>query len=152
MANENADSRSNGTPIFINEVAIDRIQAAFETQNQGPLIYSGSLNQQNLYHQTRIVASKPHCLLSHVRRVFLSIHCKNRAAVIGAFMDLFLILRGRGGDLFERLLKLASTILGSRLKDGLGRAFQGDDMQQMMRLPLDYSVLVNGRGGSIFQL
>ena len=152
MEGTNTVVSSNDIPIIINEFAVDRVQAAFEAQEQNSLIYSGRLNEQNLYHVTRMVATSPKCLLSHVRRIFLSIDCKNRLAVIGAFVDLFLVLKGRGKMLFERLLKLAVSVLGSRLMSTLERTFLSDDIKRVMRLPLGHSVLVNGRAGTIFHI
>ena len=151
MEGANAAFSSNGLGNFYDELAVDRVQAAFEAQNRDTLIYSGRLRQQNLYHTTRIVAATPNCLSSHVRRIFLSIECNDRPALIGALVDLFLVLKGRGRVLFERLLQQSSAVLGRRLMGTMKRTFLGDDVQRVMRLPLDHSVLVNGRTGTIYQ-
>lgn len=128
----------------------DWIQAAFEAHAQTSLIYEGDLAEQNLYHVTRIVASDPHCLRAHVRRIFLALRCRDVPAIQGALLDLFLVLKGRGQLLFNRLMKLALLPLPQDLRNHFEQAFGSGDVNQVMKLPCGQSVLVNGRNGSLF--
>jgi len=152
MASAQAVSRSIESPHPFNEAVLNRIQAAFEVQHRGQLLYSGRHNQRNLYHLTRMVAKQPSCLHTHVRRVYLSIDCHNRPALIGALVDLFLVLRGRGATLYFRLLETSASLLGSYLTRSIDRAFRSNDVARAMRLPLEHSVLANGKDGAIFRL
>lgn len=128
----------------------DWIQAAFEAHTQTSLIYNGELAEQNLYHVTRMVAADPHCLRAHVRRIFLAIHCRDVAAIQGALLDLFLVLKGRGQLLFNRLLSLALLPFSKDVRGRFEAAFSSGDLNEVMQLPAGKSVLVNGRNGSLF--
>lgn len=128
----------------------DWIQAAFEAHTQTALIYNGEHPEQNLYHVTRMVAADPQCLRAHVRRIFLAIRCRNVPAIQGALLDLFLVLKGRGQLLFNRLLQLALLPFSQEIRGHFEQAFASGDIKQVMKLPCGHSVLVNGRNGSLF--
>ena len=153
MASVHAVCRSHeAPPPPFNEAVINRIQAAFEVQHRDRLLYSGRHQQRHLYHLTRMVAKQPLCLHSHVRRVYLSIACRDRSALIGALIDLFLVLRGRGATLYFRLLEASAGLLGSYLHRSIERAFRSNDVGRALRLPLEHSVLANSKDGAIFAL
>ncbi len=143
---------SESASVLCNEMMIDRVRAAFEAQSLNSLIYTGGLHEQNLYHITRMVAASPHCLQLHVRRIFLALRCRNRAAAIGALIDLYLILQGRGWGLFERLVKQVIRLQGGNLKTTLERTLLSGDSRRVLSLPLDHSVLANGRSGTVFHV
>ncbi len=130
----------------------DWIQAAFEARGQSSLIYYGDLVERNLYHVTRMVAADPTCLSAHVRRIFLAMQCRNVPAIQGALLDLFLVLKGRGQLLFNRLLELAIMPFSQEIRGPVQQAFSSGDINQVMKLPCGQSVLVNGRSGSVFRV
>ncbi len=152
MEDASIAASSDRASVLCNEMMIDRVRAAFEAQSLNSLVYSGTLHERNLYHITRMVASAPNCLQLHVRRIFLAIRCRNRAAAIGALIDLNLVLQGRGWGLFERLVKQVIRLLGGNLKNTLERTLLSGDSRRVLSLPLDHSVLANGRSGTLFHV
>lgn len=129
----------------------DWIQAAFEAHDQSSLIYDGELAELNLYHVTRLVATDTHCLKAHVRRIFLGIRCRNIPAIQGALVDLFIVLKGRGQLLFNRLLDIALMPFAQDIRGPVQQAFSSGDIHQVMKLPCGQSVLANGRSGVLFK-
>lgn len=89
----------------------DTIQAAFESQDSSSLIYRGAFPALQLRIARRQVAAKPLELKMHVRRVYLAIRCNNKPQVIGALIDLLIVLRFSKSALFQRLVQQAAPLL-----------------------------------------
>ncbi|MGY8872667.1 MAG: hypothetical protein ACKVJE_19725 [Pseudomonadales bacterium] len=122
----------------------ENIQAAFESMEQKSLIYKGSLAQLNLEYATRTVASQPMELMVHVKRFYLAMLCKSDKKVLGALIDLLIILRYRGNPLLLRLIKEAEAILGASLCETLKTIAEDKTANGILKLDVSGSVLING--------
>ena len=84
-------------------------------QEDSHLIYHGSHPETVLSYLQRSVASDPVSLRTHIRRIYLAIQCRAKEQLVGALVDLMLVLQGRGQQLLERVLGQSEPLLGDEL-------------------------------------
>ena len=122
----------------------ENIQAAFESMEQKSLIYKGTLRELNLNLAVRKVASDPLELMAHVKRFYLAMLCRADKKVLGALIDLLIILRYKGNPLLLRLIKEAEAILGADLCKELKTIAEDKMANGILRLDVSGSILING--------
>lgn len=74
-------------------------------------IDSSELADRTANYLAYYVARSPRCLLAHVQRVDLHIRRNESKGVLGALLDLFVVLGTRGAPLRKRMLSLAKPTL-----------------------------------------
>jgi hypothetical protein len=122
----------------------ENIQASFESLEQKGLIYKGSLPKHNLSLAIRKVAKNPTDLGAHVKRFYLAMLCRSKKKVLGALIDLMIILRYRGNPLLLRLIKEAEVMLGSDLCEQLIGITAEKTANGILKLDVSHSILING--------
>lgn len=122
----------------------DSIQSAFESMEQSQLIYRGSLLKQNLEYFSRRVAKDPSDLTSHVKRFYLAMLLRSEKDVLGALVDLIIMLRFKGGVLIERLIHEAEAILNTDIRKELLGVLENKSANKVLGLDTSKSVLING--------
>ncbi len=122
----------------------ENIQAAFESMEQKSLIYKGTLPELNLNLAIRKVASQPMELMTHVKRFYLAMLCRSEKKVLGALIDLLIILRYKGNPLLLRLIKEAEAILGADLCKQLKAIAEDKTANGILQLDVSGSILING--------
>ena len=122
----------------------ENIQAAFESLEQKSLIYKGVLPKHNLNLAIRKVGATPTDLGAHVKRFYLAMLCRSKKKVLGALIDLMIILRYRGNPLLLRLINEAEVMLGSDLCAQLATIVADKTANGIFRLDVSNSILING--------
>lgn len=122
----------------------DRIQAAFESNEPGALIYQGNLPELALLNIRRRVAAHPDDLKNHVKRFYLAMINRCAAEVTGALIDLVIMLRYRGNALSLRLIRESTPLLGEELTTRLQAIVEARQINQVVQFDTSRSVLVNG--------
>lgn len=122
----------------------DRIQSAFDFSAQKSLIYKGKLTRASLYCAQRAVARDPLDLNAHVKRFYLAMICRSKDAVIGALIDMMIILRFRGDSLSLRLINEAEALIGHALSSELRDIVVSQSTSRLVNLDTSHSVLING--------
>lgn len=93
---------------------------------------SGQKLADHLAHQA---ARHPHDLKSHARRLLLHARRKEPDAAYGALLDIFLVLGSNGRAFRERMLLLASGLIGAErafaLSERLERGVAADDLMPL---------------------
>mgnify|MGYP006929323918 CR=1 FL=1 len=121
------------------------IETLFTALEGKGLIYDGPHKSVLLHHFTRLVASEPNNLRSHVQRVYLSILCHDAAELPGALSDLFLILGNKGLPLRKRLIEQAAPLLRQDDMALFQQLNESEEMDLLLQLNSPRSVLCNGR-------
>ncbi|WP_010322965.1 hypothetical protein [Marinobacterium stanieri] len=127
------------------DLELCKLQIMFSLQADKRLIYVGVQPTVALRYLTRLVAARPRVLRNHIRRVYLSIQCADSERVTGALIDLLLVLRGRGQFLVNRLIQQSGPLLLSEHRITMNKAVDTRELDLLSSLPLDNSVLSNGR-------
>ena len=125
----------------LNALNIETLFTALEGKG---LIYDGPHKSVLLHHFSRLVASQPNNLRSHVQRVYLSILCHDATELTGALLDLFLTLKDRGQALRERLVEQGSPLLRQEDLELIKLSIEQDDNSLLLQLNMQNSVLCNG--------
>ncbi|GGK82521.1 hypothetical protein [Amphritea balenae] len=125
----------------LNALNIETLFTALEGKG---LIYDGPHKSVLLHHFSRLVASQPNNLRSHVQRVYLSILCHDAAELTGALLDLFLTLKDRGQALRERLVEQGSPLLRQEDLELIKLSIEQNDSSLLLQLNMQNSVLCNG--------
>lgn len=123
----------------------DRIQATFESVNQKQMIYRGALPKEALFCFARQVAAHPENLSAHVKRFYLAMLNRSKEKVLGALIDLIIILRFKGDTLTSRLIGEAEPLLGQDAVEQLRGILKDKSAKRVLDLDVSESVLVNGR-------
>lgn len=122
----------------------ENIQAAFESMERKNLIYRGALPEHNLNLAIRKVAAKPTDLEAHVKRFYLAMLCRSEKKVLGALIDLLIILRYRGNPLLLRLIKESDLILSSDVCAQLKKIATDKTANGILKLDVSNSILIDG--------
>ncbi|WP_432473478.1 hypothetical protein [Amphritea sp. HPY] len=120
------------------------IETLFTALEGKSLIYDGPHKSVLLHHFTRLVASQPNNLRSHVQRVYLSILCHDAAELSGAISDLFQTLNGRGQALRKRLLNQAAPLLRADELALLRQIDETGELNLLLKIQSQRSMLCNG--------
>ncbi len=122
----------------------DKLQICFELQNSRSLICENADIDLGLNYTSRYVSAVPKHLRSHIRRIYFAIRRGEKSRLVGAIIDLFLVLRGRGKGLVNRIIDQAEPVLDKKMLSDLRKFADTSDFRFITNLPLHYSVLVNG--------
>lgn len=122
----------------------DSIQSAFESMEQSQLIYRGSLLKQNLEYFSRRVAKDPSDLTSHVKRFYLAMLSRSENNVLGALVDLIIMLRFKGDVLVTRLINESSPVLKDDTQKKLLGVLEDKSAKRILGFDTSKSVLING--------
>ncbi|MCU7797697.1 MAG: hypothetical protein KZQ75_11250 [Candidatus Thiodiazotropha sp. (ex Myrtea spinifera)] len=99
-------------------------------------------------HYAQEIARKPEALRSHVARIELYVETKDKH-VLGALLDLFLVLKEKGFALRRRMLALSKSLLKPRDLNLLANnLLQGDVNVLLKSLQADNSILSSGITGN----
>lgn len=127
------------------DLQLRKLQVVFSLQADKRLIYVGTHPTVALRYLTRLVAARPRILRNHIRRIYLAIQCADADQVTGALIDLLLVLRGRGQFLANRLIQQSGPLLKSEYRIAMNKSVDTRDPSRLAELPLEFSVLSNGR-------
>lgn len=115
--------------------------ALLNAQEDHRLIYHGTEPHTVLRYLQRCVASAPQILRVHVRRVYLAIQCGDRNHLVGALVDLILVLNGRGRVLLDRILGQSEPLLTAEALAQLREIGISGDRRVLRKVPLSDSML-----------
>lgn len=122
----------------------EKLQICFELQKSRSLICENADVDLGLNYTSRYVSAAPKHLRTHIRRIYFAIRRGDCPRLVGAIIDLFLVLRGRGRSLVNRIIDQAEPLLDKKTLSDLRKFADTSDFRFITHLPLQYSVLVNG--------
>ncbi|MCD8513353.1 MAG: hypothetical protein LRY63_08430 [Nitrincola sp.] len=122
----------------------DKLQICFELQKSRSLICENADIDLGLNYTSRYVSAVPKHLRTHIRRIYFAIRRGEKERLIGAIIDLFLVLKGKGKALVNRIIDQAEPILDKKSLSDLRKFADTSDFRFITNLPLQHSVLVNG--------
>lgn len=116
----------------------------FRVQEDSHLIYQGQEHLIVLRYLQRRVAARPRQLRNHIRRVYLSIQTREVDHLLGALVDLMLVLDGRGRYLLRRMLEQSTPLLKKAHLKLLETALLSGNLAPLRSIDQGESVLGNG--------
>jgi hypothetical protein len=122
----------------------DKLQICFELQKSRSLICENADVELGLNYTSRSVSAVPKQLRTHIRRIYFAIRRGDKTRLTGAIVDLFLVLKGKGKALVNRVIDQAEPLLDKKTLSDLRKFADTSDFRFITHLPLQYSVLVNG--------
>ena len=122
----------------------ERLQICFELQKSRSLICQEADSELGLSYSSRYVSAAPKHLRAHIRRIYFAIRKGDAERLVGALIDLFLVLQGKGNALVNRLINQAEPMLDRNTLTALRKFADTSDFRFIKNLSLSYSVLVNG--------
>lgn len=131
-------------PISDSDRFAEKLQICFELQKSRSLICEQADSELGLRYSSRYISAVPKHLRTHIRRIYFAIRKGDSGRLIGALIDLFLVLRGKGSALVNRVIDQAEPLLDKSTLSALRKFADTSDFRFIRNLPLQYSVLVNG--------
>ncbi len=126
------------------ETRVTKLLALLRTQEDSHLIYDGAESLLVLRYLQRRVAARPIQLRNHIRRIYLSIQCRDRKQLYGALIDLLVVLKGRGQVLLKRILEQSRPLLNADDFQLMIKIGESGDLRLLNSLPDSESVMING--------
>ncbi|KDE38614.1 hypothetical protein ADINL_3069 [Nitrincola lacisaponensis] len=132
------------TPVYETDRFAEKLQICFELQKSRSLICEHADTDLGLNYSSRYISAVPKHLRTHIRRIYFAIRKGDSPRLVGALIDLFLVLRGKGKALVNRVIDQAEPLLDKQTLSALRKFADTSDFRFIRSLPLEYSVLVNG--------
>lgn len=131
-------------PVSDSDRFAEKLQICFELQKSRSLICEHADSELGLCYSSRYISAVPKHLRTHIRRIYFAIRKGDSGRLTGALIDLFLVLRGKGRALVNRVIDQAEPLLDKSTLSALRKFADTSDFRFIRNLPLQYSVLVNG--------